>query len=60
MMIGAAAAQKTPVVEVETIGLRLLRHVRNGIDLSQSDDVDFNPEFLEDLAPEARLDDVIA
>jgi hypothetical protein len=35
------------------VWLRFLRHVRNRIDLSESDDFDFNPEFLEHLAPEA-------
>ncbi len=51
---------KTPVVEVKTIGPRLLRHVRNRIDPGQSEDLDFDAELLENLAPEARLDDVIA
>ena len=51
---------KTPVVEVEPVGPRFLRNIRDRIGLSQSDDFDLNPEFLEHLAPEARLDDIVA
>jgi Amidohydrolase family len=51
---------KTPVVEVEAVGPRFLRNIRDRIDLRQSDNFDLNPDFLEHLAPEGRLDDVVA
>ncbi len=64
---GEALAQRAesllgtaPVIEVEPVGPRLLRHVGHRIDLAQSDDVDLDPQLLEDLAPQGGLEDVVA